>query len=215
MHDRHTASSEVSTLAWITDADHLRSALAQYHLPDRSAIEQRCAAVAIIIAGAPKAPSICFIQRVQRENDHWSGDIAFPGGWEEDVDADLVATAVRETQEEIGLILQRWQYCGILPALPITLAALKNRDLARAIPLIVASVHWGGATLPALQPNGAELSDAFWVTLADILDPTHQTQYRTAHGSSPGIHCQRGIIWGLTYRLLQRFMRVAVPAGNA
>ena len=41
-----------------------------------------------------------FIKRAKRPGDLWSGHMAFPGGHWESSDADLAATAVRETRED-------------------------------------------------------------------------------------------------------------------
>jgi 8-oxo-dGTP pyrophosphatase MutT (NUDIX family) len=45
--------------------------------------------------------------RARRRGDPWSGQMGLPGGMREDVDADILATAVRETFEETGIDLAR------------------------------------------------------------------------------------------------------------
>lgn len=45
---------------------------------------------------------LLFTRRSEMVEDH-KGQVAFPGGAQEDIDNDLVATALREAQEEIGL----------------------------------------------------------------------------------------------------------------
>ena len=52
-------------------------------------------------------------------NDKHKGQMSFPGGKMEDSDADLVATAVRETYEEIGVNKNRIQVLGTLTRLYI------------------------------------------------------------------------------------------------
>lgn len=71
----------------------------------------RHAAVAIVV---DDARDILFIRRAERTGDPWSGHIAFPGGGREDVDADLLDTALRETWEEVGLRLDRTHCVGRL-----------------------------------------------------------------------------------------------------
>ena len=46
-----------------------------------------------------------FIKRAIRNNDHFSGHMAFPGGVKEDYDKTLLDTAIRETMEEVGIDL--------------------------------------------------------------------------------------------------------------
>ena len=46
------------------------------------------------------------------------GEISFPGGRREDADPDLLTTALRETEEEIGLDRTRVTLAGALPPTP-------------------------------------------------------------------------------------------------
>src|SRR6266700_432510 len=57
---------------------------------------------------------LVFIRRAETLRAH-SGEIAFPGGRVETGDRSLVATAVREAQEEIGLEPERVEIVGLLP----------------------------------------------------------------------------------------------------
>lgn len=49
---------------------------------------------------------VLFIKRTSRKKDPWSGDIALPGGRRDPGDIDDLATAIRETEEEVGLDLR-------------------------------------------------------------------------------------------------------------
>lgn len=64
----------------------------------------RAAAVLVLVTpdGAGEA-RVTLIERTSYDGHH-SGEIAFPGGAAEPGDADLVATAIREAGEEIGLV---------------------------------------------------------------------------------------------------------------
>ncbi|MCA9797516.1 MAG: NUDIX domain-containing protein, partial [Candidatus Eremiobacteraeota bacterium] len=49
-----------------------------------------------------KEVHLVYIRRSQRLSNH-AGQIAFPGGGEEEQDDSLLATALREGQEEVGI----------------------------------------------------------------------------------------------------------------
>ena len=71
------------------------------------------AAVAVVLA--PEPESVLLIRRAERAGDPWSGHMALPGGRRRSrPDHDLVATAIRETAEEVGLALGPEQLIGAL-----------------------------------------------------------------------------------------------------
>jgi 8-oxo-dGTP pyrophosphatase MutT (NUDIX family) len=65
----------------------------------------RQAAVALVLREGLEGPELLVIKRSETERDHWSGHLALPGGRVEAEDESLLATAVRETREEVGLDL--------------------------------------------------------------------------------------------------------------
>ena len=73
------------------------------------------AAVAITLRIDQDRPELLLMRRAEREGDPWSGQVSLPGGHAEESDLDLVATAIRETQEEVGIDLDRDS--GLLGAL--------------------------------------------------------------------------------------------------
>jgi 8-oxo-dGTP pyrophosphatase MutT (NUDIX family) len=76
---------------------------APWKLPAEGAASARPAAVLVLIApDAAGEARVVLIERTSYDGHH-SGEIAFPGGAAEPGDADLVATALREATEEIGL----------------------------------------------------------------------------------------------------------------
>jgi 8-oxo-dGTP pyrophosphatase MutT (NUDIX family) len=60
------------------------------------------AAVMLLLQGDPLDPHVILTQRAKHLNHH-AGEVAFPGGMKEPGDQNLLATALRETEEEIGL----------------------------------------------------------------------------------------------------------------
>src|SRR6266511_1878023 len=71
------------------------------HIPiERDRVPQ--AAVSLILSEARGSAQALIIKRAERPGDHWSGHLALPGGRAQDEDADLIATAARETYGEVG-----------------------------------------------------------------------------------------------------------------
>jgi 8-oxo-dGTP pyrophosphatase MutT (NUDIX family) len=161
------------------------------------------AAVAIIVREAIEAqPEILLIRRAERSGDPWSGHMAFPGGREEPEDGSLLATALRETREEISLDLtQAGQLLGQLEALP---AVARGRATGIQIVPFVFEL-----TDPApLAFNQEEVAEAIWIPLEPLRRGTLRTTvpYELAGQrlNLPAHDFEGRIVWGLTYRMLDQ-----------
>jgi 8-oxo-dGTP pyrophosphatase MutT (NUDIX family) len=157
------------------------------------------AAVALIIV--PHPDSLLLIRRAERSGDPWGGHMALPGGRQEAVDADLVATAIRETQEEVGVHLTRDHLVGalddVIPRTPV-LPTIAVRPFVFEYP-----------TRPALHLN-PEVAAASWTTLKRLLDPeTHHPVELKVAGQVrvvPAYELESGIVWGMTERMLTNLL---------
>jgi 8-oxo-dGTP pyrophosphatase MutT (NUDIX family) len=165
------------------------------------------AAVAIVLAGEPDAPELCFMQRVHRSGDRWSGDVALPGGWAREDETLLRDAAVRETREEVGIQLRPEQHIGDVPAMRIS----RGSDAGG---IIGASVFYAGTRHPPLVADPVEVADAFWVPGAHLYAPDNRTTVAWSRSGPPrprpAVAFQDRIIWGLTYRILVRFSALAL-----
>jgi 8-oxo-dGTP pyrophosphatase MutT (NUDIX family) len=65
--------------------------------------DARPAAVLVLVVPSPDGSADVVLIERTTGGAHHSGEVSFPGGRAEDGDADLVATALREATEEIGL----------------------------------------------------------------------------------------------------------------
>ena len=166
----------------------------------------RRASVAIVLAGDADAPSMCFVQRARRAGDPWSGDVAFPGGWAKHERESLRTAAMRETNEEIGLVLDDGHHVGDVA--PMSISRFDS-----TFGMIGASVFYVGESRPSLVPDGQEIDRAFWVPFDHLHDPDNRTVVRWSHSGPPlprpAIEFEGRVIWGLTYRMLFRFSDVA------
>lgn len=91
---------------------------AQMLVPSKDAKES---GVLILLYPAGDSVQLVLIQRTIDGGSH-SGQIAFPGGRREALDIDLVATALRESQEEIDLQINEIEVLGMLSPLYINVS---------------------------------------------------------------------------------------------
>jgi 8-oxo-dGTP pyrophosphatase MutT (NUDIX family) len=75
----------------------------------------RPAAVLVPLVGRPDGLHMMLTERTHTVRDH-PGQVAFPGGMAEPEDSNLLATALRESEEEIGLRPEQVEVIGYLPA---------------------------------------------------------------------------------------------------
>ena len=73
------------------------------------------AAVVVIIYKNTLGENVLYLIERNTYDGHHSGQMAFPGGKMDDVDANLSETALREVQEEIGVVLELDQLFPLTP----------------------------------------------------------------------------------------------------
>lgn len=108
------------------------------------------------------------------------GEVAFPGGKKEDVDVDIVATALREAQEEVGLSPKIVQVVAVLS--PLT-------SRARARPMYVYPVIGIVKSQFDLEINSSEVQTTFEVPLEFfLLKETHKRDKMNFKGRTFEVH---------------------------
>ena len=157
------------------------------------------AAVAIIIAPEPDA--ILLIRRAERAGDPWSGHMALPGGRREPGDLDLLATAIRETSEEVGIRLGSEHLVGTL------------EDVVPRTPVLPPVAVRPYVFLSRLRPPislSSEVTSTSWVPLTHLLRPdTHHLVRLDVAGQSrlvQAFELPDGIVWGMTERILSALL---------
>lgn len=163
------------------------------------------AAVAAILRERPGGEAeLFFIQRAEHPKDPWSGHIAFPGGRHEPTDASLLATAIRETQEEVGLDLTRAELVGRLPDVPAFSRSKRGR-------LVVTPWVFAMRGEPAVTPN-EEVQSVIWTPFSTLARGegrgTYAFTYEDKPYELPCIRLEPGqkVLWGMTYRMLETML---------
>jgi 8-oxo-dGTP pyrophosphatase MutT (NUDIX family) len=186
------------TLDWLPET---------YELRERGRADPRIAAVLIALVDRRDGLTVLFTQRTAHLSAH-AGQISFPGGSAEPHDADAVATALRESHEEIGLLAEHVEILGCLPDY------LTGTGF-RVTP-VVGLVH------PpfTLSADDAEVAEVFEVPLAFLMNPSnHEVRlFRTGDVARrffampyPREAGGEHFIWGATaamVRNLYRFLSV-------
>jgi len=149
--------------------------------------------------------TLLLTQRTAHLSTH-SGQVAFPGGRVDAEDADVVAAALREAHEEVGLLPSFVEVLGTLPTY--------TTGTAFVITPVVALVRPGFV----LQPNPHEVADAFEVPLDFLMNPAHHRRHvaewegaRREWFSMPyDDGGQERYIWGATAGMLRNFYRLLI-----
>lgn len=180
------------------------------HADDRergaTADPPRPAAVLVPLVARATGVTVLLTLRTAHLTAH-AGQIAFPGGRTEPDDGSPIATALRETEEEIGLPRAKVEVIGLLPSY----VTGTGFEVTPVVGLVEAD-H-------TLTPDPFEVAEAFEVPLAFLMDPAnHQRRlYRWADGVERSFvampwRTQDGtrehFVWGVTAALLRNLYRL-------
>lgn len=148
-------------------------------LPDA---ETRKASVLLPLCVGPEGLALLFIRRPDYDGPH-AGQIAFPGGRHEGEES-LADTALRETDEELGIPPHRIRLLGPLTPLFVWVS---NHMVYPYVGVVAEPL--------ALKPCPREVAEAFTVPLARLLDVRHRGAER--------VRLKRGQAWAPYFALPQ------------
>lgn len=145
-----------------------------------------------------------FIQRSAYEKDPWSGHMAFPGGGVDPTDSDPLAAAMREVDEEVGLILDRDELVGGIPEIR---ASARGQMLnLQVYPFVF--LKTGEVKLRLNQ----EVANTVWIPMDLILDESRHgkfmNHYKDKTVEMSCIEYEGYRIWGMTYRMIQNLIQL-------
>jgi len=130
-----------------------------------------------------------------------SGQVAFPGGRYEKTDENLIRTALREAQEEIGLRLNDVKILGILTELFIPPSNFYVLPVVAAMPY-----------RPDFFPDPREVEDIFEIKLKEISDVSiigsSDIQVRGVSINAPHYEVNGYKIWGATAMMISELLTV-------
>jgi 8-oxo-dGTP pyrophosphatase MutT (NUDIX family) len=128
--------------------------------------------------------------------------MALPGGRRHATDPDLLTTAIRETEEEVGIQLRQETLVGnlddVVPRTP-TLPPVAVRPFVFVL-----------SSRPSISPNH-EVTSARWVPVSHLLNPgTHHPIQLEVGGQSRVVQAYQlddAIIWGMTERIITSLLQ--------
>ena len=142
-------------------------------------------------------PELILTQRSKKMRSH-AGEVAFPGGKIERIDTTLVDTALRESQEEIGLLPHQVEVIG-------QIEAMHSRQGVKVQPII----GLVDADLD-FEPTSEELDSVFKVPVSLFYDDSAKIIHRFEMNNSliemPAFRFQDYTIWGLTAAMIVKIL---------
>ena len=150
---------------------------------------------------------VLLTQRTDHLRDH-AGQISFPGGRAETHDEDATATALREAEEEVGLLPRHVEVIGQLPIYTTVTAFVVTPVVALIKPPFT------------LTLDSFEVAEAFEVPLQFLMTPAHHQRHQFEldnvkrefysmpwEAAGPDGEMRRYFIWGATAAMLRNLYR--------
>lgn len=154
------------------------------------------AAVLVPLVRVDGTPSLLYTVRASSLRAA-SGEVAFPGGKAQPEEAP-VQTALREIDEEIGLVPQKIDVWGAAPPVP-------GRDNTFMITPVLGSVN--NLDKADLKINSQEVSEVFTVPIELLVDPKNQYHTQFKNGFVlPVFVADHYKIWGMTAYITHCFL---------
>lgn len=176
---------------------------ARYSLATVAPATAKVASVMILLFPKEENTHFILIERVQTAGDAHSGQISFPGGKRDFSDIDLAQTALRETEEEIGVARQEIHLLGKLTPLYIPVSDFLVHPFVGSLP-----------QTPTFTPQPNEVRQILEIAFADLLLP--EVRKTTTLTVAKNIQLENvkyfdlsdKIVWGATAMILSEFLEV-------
>ena len=156
----------------------------------------RHSAVLILFGEGPHGPDVLYIERAATLRSH-AGQPAFPGGAQDEGDAEPVAAALREAEEEVGLDPAGVEVIGTLPDLFLPPSGF----------VVTPVVAWWRDPHDVHPVDAAEVAAVARVPLRDLADPANRMRVGHPNGwLGPAFDVGDMLVWGFTAGLTDRLL---------
>jgi 8-oxo-dGTP pyrophosphatase MutT (NUDIX family) len=157
----------------------------------------RPASVLLLCDPSTDGVPLLFVLRSEELREH-PGQIAFPGGGAESFDSDVVATALREAGEELGIESSSVEILGLLSTFS---TVVSGRWLTPVVGLQRGPIEF--------KTDGFEIAEWFRVDIADLLVAPHTVREIERNGMRGRVHYYEAsgrVIWGVTGAILHELL---------
>ena len=169
--------------------------------PDPPLPERTPAGVLVPILERPgSAPTLLFTVRSHQVRDH-KGEISFPGGVRHEDDPDLLATAVRETEEELGVRAEDLEILGALPPVHTVVTGY--------VILPFVAVMGEGSVL---DPSPVEIAEVLELEIGELLRVEEEVTLE-ARQAWFAYTLDGHTVWGATGRIVHAFLEALRTSG--
>ena len=160
------------------------------------------AAVVLLLKSVGRNIKVLFVKRVENPSDPWSGQMALPGGKREPKDTSLRDTVIRETMEETGIELDHCRFLGVLTAV-----RSEPKPDFTILPFVVLLEDE-----PKLKLNKDELETFIWVPYEEVVQSKGTVEF--SFGKVPAYIFADAIVWGVTYKILDKLVKTVEKAAQ-
>jgi 8-oxo-dGTP pyrophosphatase MutT (NUDIX family) len=154
----------------------------------------------LVLFGETEAdgPDLLVLQRAATMRNH-AGQPAFPGGGTDPEDADAVATALREANEEVGLDPSSVEVLGRLPELYIPVSSF----------VVTPVLAWWRHPHPVRPCQPAEVAHVARLPLSELVDPENRIRVRHRSGwIGPAFQVRGMLVWGFTAGVISTLLDI-------
>ena len=160
--------------------------------------EEAKAAVGIVFKRDKGVLELLLVKRAEVPGDPWSGDMAFPGGKRCPDDNGLIETVTREVYEETNIDLRSGHFLGVMDLMGST----AKRGMT-VLPMVFLMDEE-----PEIRTN-EELAYYLWTPFRGLANSRGKALVKNRYDTDV-FHVGDDVVWGLTYRMLERLIKLAV-----